>query len=637
MPPIRQLSQTLINKIAAGEVIERPASVVKELMENSVDAQATRIDVWIESGGTELIRVADNGCGIAPEELPLAVAAHATSKIAAPEDLFRVGTLGFRGEALASIAEVSRLVLRSRTPDRQEGAQIEVVAGEPSAVRPCGCAAGTTVEVGQLFFNTPVRRKLLRSVQTELGHASEVFVRIALAHPHRHFTLRHNERTVYDLAGCREALERIRLVFGQDLAEQLLYVECSEGQMRLWGYVAHPSQSRSNNHLQYLFVNGRPIRDRSLQHALGEAYRGLLMAGRYPIVFLWLEMPPELVDVNVHPTKLEVRFQESSRLYSQLLSTLRSRFLTTDLSTRIDSPAETDPAAAHDQRQTLRLRQAVVEWAKGKLAAWGPGLAESGPVATPSAQAVASPPAHQPLTLTQLDRHWTSDAEELVDEEPLPEPVPEAPPSTPESQKSLVPQGPPGAAPAPVKALQLYNRYLVAETEQGMLVIDQHALHERIVYEQLRARVLGGPIESQSLLVPEPVDLTPAERAAALEHRELLALLGLRIEPFGGDTVLVTARPAMLSNANPVELLRALLEPLVSGVKLPDLRDLLDELLHTLACKAAIKAGDSLAPEEIAALLEQRHLIDDPHHCPHGRPAALIFSREELDRHFKRS
>jgi DNA mismatch repair protein MutL len=627
MPKIQRLSQSLVNKIAAGEVIERPASVVKELMENAVDAGASRIDVAVEGGGAELVRVVDNGSGIPPEDLPLAVASHSTSKIASADDLFRVATLGFRGEALPSIAEVSQLVLRSRTPGGPSGAEIEVVGGSASPVSPCGCPAGTAVEVRNLFFNTPVRRKFLRSKQTEMGHTSEAFTRIALAWPGVHFTLQHNGRATFDLPAGQEWRERIALVVGRQLAGQLIRVESTDGRVRLSGYVAHPGQSRSNNRMQYLFLNGRFIRDRALQHALGEAYRGLLMTGRYPIAFLWLEMPPDLVDVNVHPTKLEVRFQDSGALYSQLLSTLRTKFLSTDLTARVESLPEEDPAGAHDEEQAARVRQQVVDWAKGEIASWDAPRADgpAGPGETSLPADAYGRPA-TPLELTRLDRPWVPAAEHEQEERDEPwhradEPSPE-------------PGIPPGAV--PVKAMQVHNRYLVTETEEGVMVIDQHALHERILYEELRARVTSGAVESQNLLVPEPVDLSPAEAAAALEHGELLAQLGMKIEPFGGDTVLVASYPAMLANINPAEVLRGLVDRLLSGGKLPDRRDLLDDLLHTIACKAAIKAGDRLAPEEVHALLERRHLIDDPHHCPHGRPAAVIFSREELDRQFKR-
>ena len=376
--PIRRLPQSLINKIAAGEVVERPASVVKELMENAVDAGATRIDVSVEQGGLEMVRVVDNGGGIPSDELPLALASHATSKLVEADDLFRVGTLGFRGEALASIAEVSRLVLRSRTPESQSGGEIEAVGGSLGEVAPCGCPIGTAVEVHNLFFNTPVRRKFLRTTATEFGHTSEAFTHIALAAPHVHFTLRHNNKPIFELASSDGWLERIGLFFGRELAQSLIWVESVEDEVTLSGYAAHPGQSRSHNRMQYFFLNGRHIRDRALQHALGEAYRGLLMVGRQPIAFLAMKMPPEMVDVNVHPTKLEVRFQDAGRLYSQLLATLRGKFLTTDLNTHIHSAgadplaaADDDAGSGHDAAQTAQLRQQLVDWAKGKVASWG--------------------------------------------------------------------------------------------------------------------------------------------------------------------------------------------------------------------------------------------------------------------------
>ncbi|MGD0383065.1 MAG: DNA mismatch repair endonuclease MutL [Thermoguttaceae bacterium] len=633
--PIHLLSQSLINKIAAGEVIERPGSVVKELMENAVDAGATRIDVAVGQGGLEMIRVVDNGCGIASGELPLAVASHATSKLAHEDDLFHVGTLGFRGEALASIAEISRLVLRSRTADSEGGAELEIIGGKACDVMPCGCPVGTAVEVYNLFFNTPVRRKFLRTTQTEFGHVAEAFTRIALATPQVHFTLRHNDKQVFELAAADGPLERITRFFGRDLADALIWIEGTDGDVKLSGYVAHPSQSRSHNRMQYFFLNGRYIRDRSLQHALGEAYRGLLLTGRYPISFFTLHMPPELVDVNVHPTKLEVRFQDSPRLYSQLLSTLRSKFLTTDLNTRAHTPGGEpfggeDPSGGHDTARAEQMRQELVDWAKGKVAGWD---AAEGAGTEAAAQAAffgeSSAGERKPLGLYALDPVHAAGIK------PLPERHAGSP-IAPEQISSGVPVSEEFSKRASVTALQIHNRYLVTESDEGVMVIDQHALHERILYEQLRHRLNANAMETQNLLVPEPVDLSAAEAAAALENRDLLARLGMKIEPFGGETILVLGYPAMLANINPVELLRELLDRLVSGVKQPERRDLLDDLLHTIACKAAIKAGDRLKPEEISALLEQRHLVDDAHHCPHGRPAALVFTREELDRQFKR-
>ncbi|MGA2068848.1 MAG: DNA mismatch repair endonuclease MutL [Thermoguttaceae bacterium] len=641
MPSIRPLSQSLINKIAAGEVIERPASVLKELMENALDAGATRIDVSVADGGLALVRVADNGAGIPADELPLAVAPHATSKLAEADDLARIGTLGFRGEALASIGEVSRLVLRSRTAAGQGGAEIEVVGGAAGPTAPCGCPVGTTAEVHNLFFNTPVRRRFLRTPQTEFGHASEAFTRIALAAPAVHFTLRHNDRQVLDLPAAEAWTERIAAVAGRELAEHLIAVESADGPVRIRGSAAHPSYSRSNNRMQYLFLNGRHIRDHALQHALAEAYRGLLTVGRYAIAFLRIEMPPDMVDVNVHPTKLEVRFQDASRLYSQLLSTLRSKFLTTDLTVRVESAPAEDASAGHDAGRAAQLRQELVDWAKGKMASWPAGSALTPGDLTPDPSpggrgenvapgALPWPPElgpsqapgeRRPLELTRLDPGRWAPGEGLCGR-----PTDQVPPEP----------GSPATA-RPLLALQVHNRYLVTESREGVTIIDQHALHERILYEHLRARIAAGGIETQSLLVPEPVDLSPAEAAAALEDRELLARLGLRIEPFGGDTVLVAAFPAMLANMNPAEVLHALLERLVAGRRKPEREDMLDDLLHTIACRAAIKAGDRLSPGEIEALLQERHLVHDAHHCPHGRPTALVFTREELDRQFRRT
>lgn len=672
MPKIQRLSVSLINKIAAGEVIERPASVVKELLENSIDAGATRIDVAVEKGGSDLIRVSDNGCGIDPDDLPLAVASHATSKLQDADDLFRVRTLGFRGEALASIAEISRTLIVSRTADRDEGAELEVVAGEHSSIVPRGCPVGATIEVRNLFFNTPVRRKFLRSVQTELGHITETFTRVALASPGVHLTLRHNGRVIHDLPPTPPGIDRVGRLFGDELARQLIEVESVDGDVRLWGHVAHPNESRGNQRMQYLFLNGRPIRDRSLQHALTEAYRGLLLTGRYPISFLAFDMPAELVDVNVHPTKLEVRFQDGGRLYSQLLATLRTRFLTTDLATplvagggRTQSPSNPSLAAG---AQAIQAQQELVDWAKTQMSTWdAPRPQQSGSIDGGSASGAASsfdkwwsagPTGESasprdgyradlpqtPLSMHRLERSWQPSGA-AADEEREPPAVAnfdwnlaradaehlQPPPAA--GDFSAAHAGEPRRTSA---AMQIHNRYLVAESEEGVVVIDQHALHERILYEQFSAQLAQGDLESQQLLVPEPVDLSGPDAALVLENRDLLARLGLRVEAFGGGTILITSYPAMLAKVSPGEILRGLIDQLVEGAKAPERPLLLDELLHLCACKAAVKAGDPLSPAEIAALLDQRHRFRDTHHCPHGRPTELVFTREQLDKQFLR-
>jgi DNA mismatch repair protein MutL len=634
MPHIQQLSQSVVNKIAAGEVIERPASVLKELLENSVDAGATRIDVTLEKGGSEVIRVADNGCGIAAEQLPLAVAAHATSKITSADDLFSVATLGFRGEALASIAEVSRLAIRSRAQDADSGAELEVVGGVSGEVAPIGCPVGTTIEVRNLFFNTPVRHKFMRSPQTEMGHSIEAVTRLALAHPHVHFTLSHNGRTVHDLPPVANLRDRITAFFGDELASDLIEVRSTNEGVSLSGFVANPMHSRATGRMQYLFLNGRAIRDRALQHALSEAYRGLLLTGRQPICFLRLEMPADLVDVNVHPTKQEVRFQDSGRLYSLLLGTLRTKFLTTDLQARGATPNAAVPGY-DDADSAASGASELVNWAKEQLGRQTTAApVETSPMQGRAATSDFIPFRDQaPLQLHRLDQPAVrpfdigkstgeSDDVAALDRRTVGSRLDEA-----HTMRS---------AEGPQNALQVHNRYLVVETVTGIEVIDQHALHERILYEQIREKVLAGALESQKLLVPEPVDLTATEAAAALEHTELLGQLGVDVQPFGGETVLVSSYPAMLANLSPAEVLRELVEKLLAGGRQPEARDLLDELLHMIACKAAVKFGDRLTPEEVEALLAQRHLAQDQHHCPHGRPTALTFTREDLDRQFKR-
>jgi DNA mismatch repair protein MutL len=635
MPEIRQLSPSVINKIAAGEVIERPASVVKELIENAVDAGATRIDVSLQQGGLDLVRIADNGCGMRDDQLLLAVASHATSKIATADDLFHVASLGFRGEALASIAEVSEFRICSRTPESTAGAELSVLGGKVGNVIPCGAPVGTVMEVKNLFFNTPVRRKFTRTTQTEASHCTEAFTRIALAFPHIHFTLRHNDKILHDLPPTAHWRERIATFFGDDLASFLIAVQGSDEGIQLSGFVADPQFSRANNRCQYFFLNGRHIRDRALQHALGEAYRGLLLGGRYPIAFLRLEMPAEMVDVNVHPTKLEVRFQDSGRVYSQLLGSLRKKFLTTDLTARVAKNASPEEETnSFDPQQMQHHRDELIRWATGQT---------SGASSSHSATALLPPPVRIEDRHVQVDLDLRFDANrrEPLTLHRIPQaPLPTGTPATPTvvAENHAAENHP--AIPSPhgySRGLQIQNRYIVTESEEGLMVIDQHALHERILYEQIREKVLANRLESQKLLVPEPVTLSPAEAAAVLEAKTTLQQLGIEIEPFGGDTILVSSYPAMLANMNPAEILRTAIERLLAGGNRLESRDLLDELLHMISCKAAIKAGDYLAPEEIGALLEQRTQFADAHHCPHGRPTMLIFSREELDRRFKRT
>lgn len=634
--PIRQLSASVINKIAAGEVIERPASVVKELLENSVDAGANQIELTIEKGGIEKIRVTDNGCGIPTEQLDLAVTSHATSKIVDADDLFKVGTFGFRGEALASITEVSQTVIRSRTEAQDCGFEMVINGGHRQPPEPVGCPVGTSIEVRQLFYNTPVRQKFMRTPQTEKGHIGEAFTRVALAHPEIQMTFINGSKTVHQLPATDSWRDRIGAFFGPEVSNNLIPVTSQSGDIAISGFVVDPSVNRANNRMQYLFLNGRYIRDRSLQHALSEAYRGLLMVGRFPMCFLKLDMPFAQVDVNVHPAKLEVRFQNGGQIYSQLLATVRDRFLSTDLTSRAQlnrstpveefKPYPGGPTPPAGQAEINAASQSKIEFAPAPVRDWTQTPRDPFPVsAAPAAHTSTLPhstsaPAidpYDPFSRPSMDTNTGSSTALDAPQVNTQIRVDHAPTQT-------------------FQALQVHNTYLISETEEGMIVIDQHALHERIIYEQIREKVLAEKLESQKLLVPEPVTLPPAEAGMVLEHRELLARIGVDIEPFGGDTVLITSYPAMLANHNPADMLRNIIDQLVEGKTNVDQRDVVDELLHMISCKAAVKAGDKLTPDEITALLEHRELCQDAHHCPHGRPTALVFSRDELDRRFKR-
>jgi len=656
---IKQLPASVINQIAAGEVIERPASVVKELLENAIDAGASRIDVTVERGGKDLIRIADNGRGISAEDLPVAFLPHATSKLAEAEDLFRISTLGFRGEALAAIAEVSRVTCQTRPADSEEGSEIQIDAGISGAVKACACSPGTVIEVRNLFANTPVRRTFLKSDSTEASHVTEMFSRIALAHPTVHLTFRSAGKLVHDLPAVTGINERVAVFFGRELAESLLWVESQIDDIHLWGYVAHPSQSRSTAKGQFLFVGGRYVRDRSLSHALTEAYRGLLMVGRSPLAFLHLEIPPDQVDVNVHPSKVEVRFRDNQRIYSQLLAMVRKTFLASDLHSKLQANAETiptpesvssvsspvSPSERFNLTSPAQARQEVASWFKpGESAVTSySSSVPAEPFRSYPAPGYAGGPAGPPA--------WT---QSLSEAPPRAESVPfdefQTQRSEAEYQASVAPREESVTAPAvegepvsaaalestPIKAFQVHDSYLVAETDEGMMVIDQHALHERILFEEIKNRVERGGVEAQRLLVPEPVDLPATEAAVVLEQAATLRSLGFEIEPFGGDTVLMHSVPAMFRSIAPERILKDLAEHFATRPLPPTADAVLADLMNMIACKAAVKAGQRLSTDEITALIERRHLVADSHHCPHGRPTALIFTKSELERQFGR-
>jgi DNA mismatch repair protein MutL len=565
MPRILQLPSSVITKIAAGEVIERPASVVKEMLENSIDAGSTRIEIDLEQGGAELIRVVDDGCGIDPADLLLAFASHATSKLRDADDLFRIGTMGFRGEALASIGGVARVTLQSRAAGKADGAELSCNGGELSDIKPWNGAQGTRIEARHLFFNTPVRKKFLKQHGTELGHVIDIVQRIALAHPTLHLVLRHNARLVLEVPAAASLPDRIGLFFGNEVREKLYFLEADQGSVQLTGFIGDPSCEKGNAKLQYLFLNGRWIRDRSLGHALQEAYRGLLMVGRYAIGFLFLKMPPDGVDVNVHPTKSEVRFRDGQMMYHLVRGAVKQRLATQNLVPRLQAPPE----------ETIRVEHDAPVDAADIFASVG----DSDSPAIPNPQF--------PI------RSGT-------------------------------------------RAIQIHDSYLVVETPGGMVVIDQHALHERILFEQLRQRSRDGQLEVQRLLIPEPVDLPADQAANVLEAKDELLQLGLEVEDFGGGTILLASYPALLGRISPVDIFKSVVDGLMNRERVPSKEQMLHNLLATMACKAAVKAGDPLTSEEISHLMDLRDMAEDSHHCPHGRPTSLTFSKHELEKQFRR-
>lgn len=615
---ITQLSTALVNRIAAGEVIERPASVVKELVENSIDAGATQVLVEIEDGGRELIRVIDDGCGIPPGELPLAFAEHATSKLLNDDDLFRIATMGFRGEALASIGSVSHARIQSRVPGDDAAYEIENRGGVVTAPQATAGNVGTTVEVRNLFYNTPARRKFMKGASTEFGHISEIVLRLALPHPHVGFKLLHNGRVALDLAAAPPA-ERVLEAWPREIQEQRLQVDARDAEVRISGIIGLPELARPTGKYQYFYLNGRHIKDKFIQHATREAYRGLTEPGRYPACVLMLEVPPQDVDVNVHPTKVEVRFRDGGRIHGLVLSALRERLLSSDLTPaavpmRADVPAFSGAPA--EARQDLRE----------KLAAFfREGAAAGGMAVEPAKPFEFTPP---PVATGRLD--FGSPVATGTSA-----PIGDAFPPAPAMSQPVAPTQDSGAPKA--TAIQLHNSYLVAQTDDGMVIIDQHALHERVMYEELRGRMLRGPLESQRLLIPATVQASNRQVALLDQIQPLLGRLGIEVSAFGPNTLAVQAFPTFLAKLDPGTFLRELLER--GEQELLDLHEeeILHEILDMMACKAAVKAGDPLTPAEIEALLAKRDLIDRSSNCPHGRPTTLRLTLNDLEKQFKRT
>lgn len=643
---IHVLPDLLINKIAAGEVVERPASVIKELVENAVDAQASRIAVTVEEGGRKLLRVTDDGCGMNSADLRLAITPHATSKVAVEDDLYAIQTMGFRGEALASIAAVSKLRIVSRTEDAVEGYEVCMAGGRFETAQAAGCPSGTTVEVRDLFFNTPARRKFLRTPSTETGHISEQFARIALAYPRIAFELTNNGRVTQHLPACDNRLERISKFYGPELADALMHIERDERDVNLEIFAASPVQSRANTQWQYVYVNGRYVRDRFIQHAIKEAYRGLMEPNRHGVVFLFLTVDPRNVDVNVHPTKIEVRWANSSLIHSQVLSALRETFQRCDLTPALRTDKAREFVSEEEQN---RIRRETADALKA-MAPIQPATGSGGGSFSPDRPAGNYADRHTPNRIQGLDawkelysRPTTEPPGPIKDANDALAPTPMA--DAPSRAENYAPDADP--QPLANRAVQMHNLYLVAETDDGIVIIDQHALHERIMYEQLRARFTEGPLESQRLLLPETIRVTPRQVSLLEDNADLLTRLGLQVSAFGTDSVAVHAFPTLLKDTDVVSFMHDLLDQLgeqpeaghgrelPAGAATPEV--VIHKILDMMACKAAIKAGDPLTPQEIDALMQQRHLIDKSSNCPHGRPTTLRLTKADLNRQFKRT
>jgi DNA mismatch repair protein MutL len=601
MGRIVQLDRNMVNLIAAGEVIERPASVVKELMENSIDAGATKIGVAVEDGGRKLISIVDDGLGMDADDLAGAFESHATSKIRQVEDLHRIATLGFRGEALASIAAVARVRAVSRTRESDEAHCLEIDCGDKGPVGPCSGDFGTTIQVRDLFYKTPARRKFLRTANTEIGHISEQFARIALPQTHLDLTLLHNSRELHRLAKTGSLKERVLQLFPMLVSQpgDLIETQSNEKGIGIRALLGRPSVSRTSNQFQYTFLNGRFIRDKFISHALKEAYRGLLEAGRFPVVFLFIEMPCNDYDVNVHPTKIEVRFYNANLVHSQVLGVLREQLLGTDLNLPAQLPTELSSGAADkstgQQARRQQIADAMAEFFKK----------------------------HRPAQQQQFDLRPESAG-------PRPKPGP---------RRTTADRPAPVAAPPSLdhRYIQIHDSYIVEQTGDGFVIIDQHALHERMLYETLQHRLQRESLESQRLLLPESFEVTDAQTAALESHADLLAQLGIELTAFGPRLYAVQTFPTLLAGVAPVEFVQDLIDMLVERGEAVARQDLFNDILSMAACKAAIKAGQRLTDSEIEELLAERERFESTSRCPHGRPTTIRFSISELEKQFKRT
>ncbi|MCS4283611.1 DNA mismatch repair protein MutL [Pseudomonas sp. BIGb0278] len=623
---IELLSPRLANQIAAGEVVERPASVAKELLENSLDSGARRIDVEVELGGTKLLRVRDDGSGISPDDLPLALARHATSKIRELEDLEGVLSLGFRGEALASISSVARLTLTSRTADASEAWQVETEGRDMTPrVQPAAHPVGTSVEVRDLFFNTPARRKFLKAEKTEFDHLQEVIRRLALARFDVGFHLRHNGKSILSLHEAADDVSRARRVgaiCGPGFLEQALPIDVERNGLRLWGWVGLPTFSRSQADLQYFFVNGRAVRDKLVAHAVRQAYRDVLFNGRHPTFVLFLELEPNGVDVNVHPTKHEVRFREGRTVHDFLYGTLHRALADVRPEGQVAAPAAAAElvraggqlAGEFGPQGEMRLATPVLEQQQPAPAGSG-----SGAGAGYQYQYQHTPRPSQPLPVAEAQAAYREFYAPLNSAAPV---------ALPDGQGDIPPLG--------YAMAQLKGIYILAENAQGLVLVDMHAAHERIMYERLKVAMASEGLSGQPLLVPETLAMSQREADCAEEHAQWFQRLGFELQRLGPETVAIRQIPALLKQAEANRLVQDVLADLMEYGTSDRIQAHLNELLGTMACHGAVRANRRLAIPEMNALLRDMENTERSGQCNHGRPTWTQMGLDDLDKLFLR-
>jgi DNA mismatch repair protein MutL len=623
MKRIKLLSPRLANQIAAGEVVERPSSVIKELLENALDAGATRLEIDIEDGGIKLMRVRDNGSGIDRDDLPLALSRHATSKIYELDDLEAVATLGFRGEALASISSVARLALLSSTNDDSAGWQV-VAEGRDmeTEVSPAPHPRGTTVEVRDLFFNTPARRKFLRTEKTEYTHLEDVVKRLALSRFDVAFNLRHNGRAIYSWRAGDSQLEqerRVAQVCGPAFMENAVHIEMERNGLRLWGWVALPTFSRSQADLQHFYVNGRCIRDKLVSHAVRQAYQDVLYHGRHPAFVLYLELDPSTVDVNVHPTKHEVRFRDNRSVHDFIYSSLHRALANVTPETSL---------AKNLQENGSELLQPSLT-AQGITAGEFRGQETLGLRATP----IQSYSGAQVYPFTNQN---TYSGPSGVNEQIKTYGDLHQSPSTFSSSISLPESGDENIPPLGYAIAQLKGIYILAENAQGLIVVDMHAAHERITYERMKESFACGGIQTQPLLVPESIAISQKEADCAEQFYDIFKNLGFELQRAGPETLLIRQVPVVLNRAKVEQLVRDVLSDLIEHGSSERIQHHINEILGTMACHASVRANRRLTIPEMNALLRDMEATERSGQCNHGRPTWLLQSVDDLDKMFMR-